>query len=795
MATRTRLVGLLFAVTGANALVIEQALEKLLGTVVGASTPAASLVLSTYFVGLAVGGLLYGRLRARVSSPLRLYAMLEGAVALCAFAHAALMGPIATLSARAIQVAGLDAARVLGARLAVAAIWVLPPTVCMGASFPSIVAALREEFRRPEGRGLARFYALNVLGAVAGAALGPYLLFAPLGVGGGLWVCGAVQIAAVATALAIARGLPSRPAPAPSLGVLPTLRALRRTPRGDALLLLAAGSGAIVFACEVAWLHLMGVTLGMSVYTFASLLGVVLAALFVGGLLVSSLPARLATDPRLVAAALALGALVLAVTSRWWDDVPAWLVLVGESVADFHHGEAIRSGLALFVVGPACAVLGCVYPLLLRSRELEGDHADAFAGVLGAANALGCMIGALWVSFAALGRLGAERTLTAIAAGAAILAIVPAWRATREVVRVAAGAAGAALAGVAALSALPSWDPLALTAGTNVYFRQGFVEEGSRLAFWHEDAQGGVTTVLADTSRTREIHTLLTNGKFQGSDGGESLAQMAFAMVPLALRLGRERALVVGVGTGHTVGVVAQAGFAATDVADLSEGVAEAARRHFGHLNRHALEQPSVTLHIEDGRNFLLRTTAEYDLIAMELTSVWFAGAGNLYSPEYYDVAKRHLRPGGVLQQWIQFHHITPDEVGSAIAALRASFRFVNVWWIGKQGILTASDAPMDPDPSAIATLRARPASAELVATFEALYGAPLEGIGRARLLDADGVDRLVADLRARGVPVHGDRNRFLEYWTPRHNLEPFDHAAAVVRALSAFGVRAEGAP
>src|SRR5437588_6337593 len=74
--------GALFAVTGCAGLLAEQCYEKLLVALVGASTPAAALVLAAYFLGLTLGALLYGRFAAGNRSPLRAYAWLELTVAL-----------------------------------------------------------------------------------------------------------------------------------------------------------------------------------------------------------------------------------------------------------------------------------------------------------------------------------------------------------------------------------------------------------------------------------------------------------------------------------------------------------------------------------------------------------------------------------------------------------------------------------------------------------------------------------------------------------------------------------------
>jgi len=112
-------------------------------------------------------------------------------------------------------------------------------------------------------------------------------------------------------------------------------------------------------------------------------------------------------------------------------------------------------------------------------------------------------------------------------------------------------------------------------------------------------------------------------------------------------------------------------------------------------VNGGLVTEPRARLHLEDGRNFLLLDRGgPYDLISIEITSVWFAGATNLYSREFYELAKSRLRPGGAFQQWIQFHHITPRELAVEIATLRAVFPYVSLWSSGGQGMMVATDRP-----------------------------------------------------------------------------------------------------
>src|SRR6185503_11817874 len=97
---------------------------------------------------------------------------------------------------------------------------------------------------------------------------------------------------------------------------------------------------------------------------------------------------------------------------------------------------------------------------------------------------------------------------------------------------------------------LPRWDMARLTSGANVYFTVG--PPPDRIEFVREDVHGGVTTV----TRRGDLTTLYTNGKFQGADGPEMPAQRRFAHFPSLFVEREERALVVGLGTGGTLGTI-----------------------------------------------------------------------------------------------------------------------------------------------------------------------------------------------------------------------------------------------
>jgi spermidine synthase len=85
---------------------------------------------------------------------------------------------------------------------------------------------------------------------------------------------------------------------------------------------------------------------------------------------------------------------------------------------------------------------------------------------------------------------------------------------------------------------------------------------------------------------------------------------------------------------------------------ELSDSVVRAAA-WFRHANGDVLNRPNVRLRVDDGRNHLLTTRERYDIVTADIIQPIHAGAGNLYSAEYYRLARRVLAPGGVMLQWI----------------------------------------------------------------------------------------------------------------------------------------------
>jgi spermidine synthase len=326
----------------------------------------------------------------------------------------------------------------------------------------------------------------------------------------------------------------------------------------------------------------------------------------------------------------------------------------------------------------------------------------------------------------------------------------------------------------------PDFDLTRLSSGGNVYFTAQYY---GRVVDSAESLDGGLTTVnLAQTLQGLPVKTLLTNGKFQGNDrrdfSGEMVAQASFAIAPLLHTEARSRALVIGFGTGTTTRVLDESGFAHIDVAELSGDIVTLADRHFSTINHGVIHRPNVALHVTDGRNFLLLDRHTYDLVSIELSSIWFAGAANLYNDEFYALVEPRLSTHGVLQQWVQLHRLSHRDIMSILVTLKRRFPKTWVYFLGKQGIVVACKHDCAPHPQAIARLLEEQRLQETLSVFSNGLRSVLYG----RLLTPEGLDTILSTYeRETGLTdqmlLATDDNLYLEYSTPRGNVRDYDES------------------
>ncbi|HXV75679.1 MAG TPA: fused MFS/spermidine synthase [Candidatus Polarisedimenticolaceae bacterium] len=704
----------LFVLSGATSLVYEVLWLRQLILIFGSTQFATSTILSTFMGGLALGAFLVGRrLSGRGIRPLGIYGALEIGIGLYALLVPTLLGALSPIY-RALWQAGASESFVvlsLGKFVGIAAI-LLPPTVLMGASLPVLARQVADDPDRIGGK-VGLLYAVNTFGAVLGTFVAGFVAIPGIGMQRTLWVTAAVNVALGLAAIALVRRYP---AVVVSRGRSPV--AGRAAPSGGMRLVLLAfalsGFGALVL--EVAWTRVLALVMGSSVYAFALMLLAFLIGLAAGGAVFSAVLRRLpALDPAVLLAALLGAAGVLAFATAFaFNALPR---LFGEIYFAFHPGPtgwfAVQLVFGLMIMFPATFALGGIFPAVLQLHARSLDHVTSSVGTVYAANTAGTIVGAAAAGFLLLPTLGVLRTVVAVAILEIVLGMVVAIVMVRGSTRrrtVLAAPIGIAL--VLMVLFAPNWDVRMMNSGVymnlfDVSDEQGWasfermVYENNRVVY---AAEGITATVFVADQPEFDNRYLSVNGKIEASTVADLETQLMCAHLPLLLHDEPRDVLIVGLASGITVGAAAAHPVDSIRVVEIEKAMIPAARL-FAESNNRVLDDGRVSLSINDARNELEFSSTTYDVIISEPSNPWMTVAANLFTEEFFRMARTRVRPGGVFSQWIQTYYLPADDLRSIIAAFRAAFPNVMLFETidGIDLLLLGSDDPLELDLDALA--------------------------------------------------------------------------------------------
>jgi spermidine synthase len=754
---RLLLPSIFFFLSGACALVYQVVWVRQLLLLAGSTTAAVSTVLSVFMAGLGLGAWIFGGRADRVRSPLALYAYLEMGIGLYALVLPDLLGAVTpayvemarSLSERPVALTVL--------RVALGFALLLPPAVLMGGTLPALVRYVSRAWDR-FGADLGFLYAANLAGGVAGSLAAGFVLIRTLGVQGATMaaVVGNLTVG-LAALLWASRALPpaaegeaplDTPPPGPGLS-----HAARRL-----VWVAVVFSGLLTMAYEVLWTRVLVFALWSTVYSFTLILAAFLLGLALGSRLSAAAPRGVHALPLLAGASILAGVSALAFTplaTVLVEPIEAVCARLGYSGTVYLASTA--AGAAAVILVPA-TFMGVVLPLGMRLLVDDLQRAGRRVGAAYLANSAGSVAGSLLAGFALIPLAGLKGALLWLAVfqgalGWALLGHADLDGRRRFRLRLAS-----ALALVAALAAAGT-----LLRGANPFDRPPTFPGGpAPVVVAHRDAVGASITVVGYGAEGRSLRI---DGFEAARNGAEWAGYMPMMThIPMLLHPDPRRLLVICFGTGSTAGAGLLHPEVTVDVVDINRAVIDMAG-HFESWNHGVAHNPRTRLIIDDGRNYVLTTRSRYDVITSEPMPPRFAGVVNLYSREYYQLARERLNPGGFLAQWLPMHLVSLEESLGILRTVREVFPETTLWLHHGTGIIVARrDEPIRLDVARIAhALDIGPLRADL-ARFGA--GTPM---GFARLYALGPV--AVAAVTARTPPITDDRPS-LEFHAPRARSE-----------------------
>ncbi len=775
--TLERKIALMFFASGAAALIYQVLFAKKLALVFGSTSTATLTVLATFLGGMAIGSLIGGKLAQRTKHPIRSYAIVEGGIAAYCVLTPSLFDLVQGIYISLATGYPADAAFLLPLRVILGATVLLIPTVLMGITLPLLAKALEAPGQRL-GNKIGLLYFMNTAGAATGALLTSYAIIPAIGVGRTTLVAALLNLFVALAALELGKRLAST-IEAKQDSIASNDRTLPKPILIASLFALGIG-GILSLGLEVIYVHMLSIVAGNSVYAFGLMLSTFLLGLAAGGEAARRSLSRFSNERHRLLAASFLGLSVSIALSLWfWNEIPQYFASYSEyhAARSFVSREAIRGGICALIMFPPTFFIGAAY--VLAMDLLTGEDAQGAIRRLGfgaAINTLGNIVGVLLFGFVILPVLGGFDASKLLAASALVMALAIIVICKAKLKKLDFVVAGVAL--ICSISAFQAkLDYAVLSSGANVYFT---AQNWGSVIEHAESIDGGLTSVTQQDGQA--FKTLLTNGKFQGNNDwkSEMQAQIGLAFTPLLHHEKRDKALVIGYGTGVTSRVFHDAGFKQLDIAELSGDVVKLANKHFGEVNNRVTDLDQVKLHVTDGRNFLLLSppSSLYDVVSIEISSIWFSGASSLYNKEFYQLIKTRLAKDGVLQQWVQLHHLSPTDILTVIATLREEFEYVTLYEVGFQGILIATNDPAKsiPSQSAIEKLE----TTDTLGTIRHHFLAKIGEIPKSILIANAEVDQYIKGVGVdRSVWISTDDNLMLEYSTPKGNVN--DHQKSTI--------------
>ncbi|CAN5895406.1 hypothetical protein BH11GEM2_BH11GEM2_07530 [soil metagenome] len=634
--------------------------------IVGSNAMSIGVVLGTFMGGMCAGSLLLPRFVKRDVHPLRAYAALEALIAvfglfiLFVLPHA---GGLYT----AFGGAGFTG---LVLRGFFCAICLLPPTLLMGATLPAVARWVQST---PQGVSwLGFFYGGNIAGAVVGCLVAGFYLLRLYDNAMATYVAMGLNVAVALAGLALARVTDYSP-----LEEEPGAPLLSVTRHATPVLVTIALSGATALGAEVVWTRLLTLLLGATTYTFSLILAAVLAGLGIGSS-AGAFFARTTRRPRHALGWCQVGIVVCIAWAAWCETraMPYWPInpsLSSNAWLQFQI-DFVR---CIVTVLPAAVLWGASFPLALAAAAPDERDAGRLVGVVYAANTLGAIIGALVFSLFLVGSIGtqqSQRVLMVLSAIAGVIMLVPSRNADDAgdgwgMRGIAAGVGTVVLTALLATTIIPV---PALLVGYGRFAATWMTSHGDFI-FVGEGTNSSMAVSRMPATGYLNYHNA---GKVQASSEPQDMRlQRMLGHLTTLLPAQAKSVLVIGCGAGVTAGAVSiSPAVEKLTIAEIEPMVPATVSTYFAEFNYNVVKNPKTHVVIDDGRHFLLTSKEKFDAITSDPFDPWVKGAATLYSREFWEIAKDHLNPGGVVTVWVQLYENSEAAVKSSMATFFEAF-------------------------------------------------------------------------------------------------------------------------
>lgn len=194
---------------------------------------------------------------------------------------------------------------------------------------------------------------------------------------------------------------------------------------------------------------------------------------------------------------------------------------------------------------------------------------------------------------------------------------------------------------------------------------------------------------------------LMLDGAIQSSADDESLYHEMLVQPAMLAHPNPQDVLIIGGGEGATLReVLVHASVRNVTMVDIDQELVELCRQHLPQWHRGAFDDSRVRMVYDDGRDFLEKDPARYDVVIIDVVDMLDNGpAQTLYTRQFYELLKQRLRPGAIVAVQALEFSFADDKAHAALArTVRTAFTEVHSYrchvpsFLASWGFLLASD-------------------------------------------------------------------------------------------------------
>ena len=628
-------------------------------------------------------GYAIGKYVDRVKKPLRLYGLLELGIAFFAVVFFGLMKFYPSIYIVLAQ--GKDDAplSLLLIRILFSVIALIIPTTLMGGTLPVLSRFISREPRTLRGY-LSFLYGVNTLGAVLGATAAGFLFLRLYSASTTLTIA-ILTNAFIGLAALLLQGKAAAVLASDAFVSEDKSMLSEAEPKGLSrsemiknvlplkLVLWGIGlSGFCALGYEVLWSRILTIVVGASVYSFTVMLVAFLAGIALGSEAYGLLPRFFNIKDKGIGRSISwfggvqviIGVVALLVTI-YLRNIPANSIrlqnyFLGSGISSFGVRVWSNFVLAFFYMVVPAFFMGVAFPLAGKIHAEYKKMVGSAVGEILAYNTVGAIFGAAISGYIMVYLFGIERSLqmlTVINIGFGLLVLFS----LRNMNILSWGMACLTASSLVFLAfnqnALRVWDMKYFAIFRSNQPEAFRTPEMAREAVENTDILyygEGVEAIVSSIKIKGGEQSFNTNGRIEASSHLQALqCQFTLGHLPMLLNKNPRKVLVVGLGSGMTLGATSvHPSVEQITLLEIEPKVMGVAKT-FEKYNHHVLDHPKLKIIFNDGRNYLMTSKNKFDVITADPIHPWFRGAGYLYTTEYFKLASEHLLPGGVVCQWL----------------------------------------------------------------------------------------------------------------------------------------------